>query len=175
MAQKAKPVKKTAKAAKTTKPTTKAPVKKPKAIKKQQVSVPVSPPQQNTSSARKYLIGLVVVAAAISVGWLIWQYTQARSELARYNDPKVAVETASQNTVDEVGRIMVLPRGEEPTVASIEDADKLSGRPFFSKAKNGDKVLIYQKAKKAIIYRPTTHQIVEVAAYNPAETQVSPQ
>jgi len=63
-----------------------------------------------------------------------------------------------------VGKLMVLPEGETPTIATVSDPDKLKDQAFFAHAKTGDKVLIYAKAKKAILYSPTDNRIVEVAA-----------
>lgn len=40
--------------------------------------------------------------------------------------------------------------------------------------KNGDKVLIYVKAKKAILYDPAKNIIVDVAPVNIAQNQVTP-
>jgi len=68
-----------------------------------------------------------------------------------------------QKIVAEVGKLIVLPKNEEPTVATISDVEKLQNQPFFANAKNGDKVLIYVKAQKAIIYDPVAKLIVDVA------------
>lgn len=65
--------------------------------------------------------------------------------------------------VDAVGKLMILPSDEQPTVATVTDLAKLSGQPFFAQAQVGDKVLIYQTAAKAILYRPSTNQIIELA------------
>ncbi len=61
---------------------------------------------------------------------------------------------------------MELPSGETPTVAAVSDVSKLQGQQFFVNAKNGDQVLIYSNAKKAILYRPSTNKIIEVGPVN---------
>ena len=62
-----------------------------------------------------------------------------------------------------------LPSGETPTLATVTDQEKLSGQDFFAASQNGDKVLLYQEAKQAILYRPSTGKIVNVAAINTSE------
>lgn len=78
-----------------------------------------------------------------------------------------------------VGRLIVLPDNETPTVATVSDPDKLRSQPFFTNSKKGDKVLIYSGARKAILYRPEERKIIEVAPLNlttPAPTPTgSPQ
>jgi len=65
--------------------------------------------------------------------------------------------------IREVGSLILLPQGEVPTVATVTDPSKLQGQQFFSNARVGDKVLIYTQAKKAYLYRPSLHLLVEVA------------
>ena len=71
-----------------------------------------------------------------------------------------------KHVVEEVGKLIVLPEGEEPTLATITDKEKLKDVSFFSKAENDDKVLIYVNARKAFLYRPSTQKIIEVATLN---------
>ena len=71
-----------------------------------------------------------------------------------------------KSVVAEISKIMILPVGEDPTVATVADPEKLKGQSFFVNAKKDDKVLIYTNAKKAILYRPSERKIVEVAPLN---------
>jgi hypothetical protein len=102
------------------------------------------------------LAGLVVVLAATTV------YFYRRYD--RLSQGPAQEETKA--LVEEIGKIMVLPEGETPTIATVSDPDKLRGQVFFEGAKKGYKVLIYTNAKKAILYDPTTGKIVNVAPIN---------
>lgn len=77
---------------------------------------------------------------------------------------------AAQAEIDalttQVGKLINLPADEKPTVATVTDASKVKDQQFFKNAQNGDKVLIYQKAQKAILYRPSENRIIEVGAVN---------
>jgi len=66
----------------------------------------------------------------------------------------------------EVGKLIELPIGEDPTVATVTDITKLKDQPFFAKAKNGDKVLIYTNARKAILYDPQAKKVIDIAPIN---------
>jgi cytoskeletal protein RodZ len=76
--------------------------------------------------------------------------------------------------VGRVSRLMALPTDETPTVATVTDAEKVKDQPFFANAENGDKVLIYQKAGKAILYRESENKIIEVGAVNFNQPVASP-
>ncbi len=72
--------------------------------------------------------------------------------------------------IDAVGRLIVLPVGEQPTIATVSDPARLKSQPFFADAKAGDKVLIYAVAKKAILYSPEEDKIIEVAPLDLSNT-----
>jgi hypothetical protein len=71
--------------------------------------------------------------------------------------------TAVEEITRRIGRLMPLPVGEEPTLATVSDITVLKDQPFFRNAKNGDFVLMYAKAKRAILYDAIGDRILEVA------------
>ncbi len=105
---------------------------------------------------------IVAIAATVMVcalvGTLLFMY-------APRPDPARA---EVKSVVELIGAHIVLPQGEEPTVATVSSLEQLEGQPFFENAKVGHKVLIYTKAKKAILYDPVIDKVVEVA---PLSTQ----
>ena len=113
------------------------------------------------------ILALVGLGAA---GYFYWQYTKAQKELqTSKTDPSTVQKAAQEETkrlIEEVGRLIALPAGEEPTVATVTDVTKLQDQPFFQKAKNGDKVLIYTNARKAILYDPQAKKVIDVAPIN---------
>lgn len=119
---------------------------------------------------QKYLgyLGIAIAVVAILVGAsFAAQSRQLRQQVEELKkNPQQAAQDEVKTLVESVGRIVVLPEGENPTVASITDREKLKDVPFFTKAENGDKVLIYVNARKAFLYRPSTSKLIEVATIN---------
>jgi len=99
---------------------------------------------------------LVVIFAGLSF------YFYGRYSMLEKN-PQALQEQEVSRLVAEVGKLIVLPEGETPVVAEVADVEALKGQEFFAKAAQGDKVLIYTTALKAILYRPSTKKIIEVA------------
>lgn len=116
------------------------------------------------------LIAIVCMAALGGAGYFYYQYQKAQKDLQNLSsDPANAQKAATaeiQRLVQEVGKLIDLPKDEVPTVATVTDTAKLQNDAFFKNAKNGDKVLIYTKAKKAVLYDPTAKKVVEVASIN---------
>lgn len=67
---------------------------------------------------------------------------------------------------EEVGKFTDLPKDEIPAVVTIADVAKMQDRSFFQKAKNGDKVLLYTNAAKAVLYDPIVKKVIDVAPIN---------
>lgn len=100
---------------------------------------------------------IVVLLGIGAGGYYYLQYQKAQSV-----DSLLAAQNEQKKLIERVGRLIALPQGEQPTIATVSDIEKLKGQPFFASAKNGDKVLIYNNAKKAILYDPIADKIVEV-------------
>lgn len=61
--------------------------------------------------------------------------------------------------VKKVSELMVLP-DEKPIIATVTDLGKLKGNMFFKDAANGNKLLMFQKANRAILYNQDKHQLI---------------
>lgn len=81
-------------------------------------------------------------------------------------------QTEAKQLYDRVNKHFLLPTDELPTIATVTDPEKLKGQAFFSKAKTGDKVLIFTNAKEAILYSPSLDKIISVAPLNIDENKI---
>ncbi len=115
----------------------------------------------------RWLSVLFVVLFLAAAGTAGYFYRQLRTVK---NDPTKAAQAEVKALIAEVGKLMVLPDNEQPTVATVTDASKLQDQPFFIHAEKDDKVLIYTDARKAVLYRPSKNIIVEVAPINIGNT-----
>jgi len=119
------------------------------------------------SGRRRWLIILfLIVMASGGAGAAVYFYQQYQQAQRLLRDPDAATRAEVKKVLDQLGTLIELPSTEEPTVATVSDKDKLKDQPFFARAENGDKVLIYAQAKKAILYRPSTNKIIDVAPVN---------
>lgn len=109
-------------------------------------------------------IGLTVIII-IGAGFFIYSNFKSNKSQGNQIDQKAAQEEVKK-LVSEVGKFIDLPTGENPTVATITDITKLKDQPFFARAKNGDKVLIYTNARKAILYDPQAKKVIDIAPIN---------
>ena len=128
---------------------------------------PAEVTDQNEVSKRfwsSHLPLVLLAVVALAAGGVAYYFYYQVSELKL--DPQKAAQAETKALLARVSQLIVLPTDEQPTVATVADPDKLKDQTFFAHAKRGDKVLIYTKARKAILYDPTANKIVEVAPLN---------
>ena len=144
----------------------------------------------NTESKKnKKLIRLamyiVIALLAMCAAWYgHTKYVSTDSYKAKQieNESK-ALEKEAKDLVSQVSKLMLLP-DETPAIFNIQDPEKLvSQQLFFKGAQKDDKLMVFQKAGKAVLYSPSRGRIINVgpitfdqpAASNPAlqtETKV---
>lgn len=114
-----------------------------------------------------FLLLLLLILSLAALGVVYSQYQKTQSELSEIkNNPQALRAEETKKLIEQVAKVMVLPSSETPTVATITDISKLKNQPFFAKAQNGDKLLIYTDAKRAILFRPSTNKVIDVAPVN---------
>ncbi|KKS95559.1 MAG: hypothetical protein UV73_C0016G0005 [Candidatus Gottesmanbacteria bacterium GW2011_GWA2_43_14] len=105
---------------------------------------------------------LVLVVALIGTGGSLYYRSQFKKTQDILKQASINPSDSAQTIIDKVGKLIKLPQGEIPTIATISDLSKLKDQAFFARAKVGDKVLLYAEAKKAVLYDPVDNVIVEV-------------
>lgn len=118
--------------------------------------------KQEPEKNRTVMVAIVVLVIFIlgSLGASFYFYQKYKKAVS--NPAAVSLEEAREIT-EKIGKFIELPE-ESPTLATVSNKEKLQNQPFFSKAENGDKVLIYSQVGKAILYRPSTNKIIEVTS-----------
>lgn len=91
---------------------------------------------------------------------------QGAATSANQSAQTVQNQKLAANYVEEVGKLIALPKGKEPIgVATISDENKVKEQQqFFRNAKNGDVLIIYDD--RAILYDPKAKVIVDIANVN---------
>lgn len=117
-------------------------------------------------------VAVIIAAAIIASSYFFVQYRNAQKLL---KNPTLVAAQDSKSLVSKVSNLIELPKGEDPTIATISDINQLKAQPFYKNAQNGDKVLIFIKAKRAILYRPSINKIIEVAPINDESQQSASQ
>lgn len=113
---------------------------------------------------RKKLIaiitGAIIMLLLIAVGiFLFTRYQNGSSNLG--SSPEAGSAQENEELISKVGKLIMLP-SEAPDIATVTDVNQLQDQTVFRNAQNGDKVLIFTQAKRAIVYRPSQNIIVEV-------------
>ena len=99
------------------------------------------------------LVVMIFLGLTAAAGYFWWQYkkTAPSAQTVPVADEASIIAEKIKNLVD-------LPP-ETPVLATITDLS--ADQPLFSNALPGDKALIYIQAKKAILYRPSSNEVIE--------------
>lgn len=113
------------------------------------------------------IIGAAACVVVLGVlGYIVWGVI--------FKDPNAANKATAARVIKEVSALYLAPN-EEATVVKIEDKSKLTSQTFFDRAENGDFLLIYPKAKQAIIYRESVNKMINAGPVNLPEQGQAPQ
>jgi hypothetical protein len=93
-----------------------------------------------------YVVALLVLV--IAFGLFLAKHHGSKSDL--------------KSVESRVGKLMLLPKDEQPTLATVENKNSIKDKFLASHSKNGDRVLIYTKNQMVVIYRPSINKIAAV-------------
>jgi len=106
---------------------------------------------------------LIIILMLLAFGGITTSFYYFNKYKNLKSNPNLDAQKETKVLLASLGKLIELPNNETPTIATVIDKDKLKDQPFFAKAENGDKLLAYTKSMKAILYRPSTNKIINVA------------
>lgn len=100
------------------------------------------------------LLGILFVLAASSSAFFYKKYQTAQAK----------------GKIDEIALLRDISQGvqlptEKPTMLTIADKDKLSNKVLAASVDNQDILLIYNDAKRLVVYRPSTRKVVDMLRF----------
>ena len=108
---------------------------------------------------RRFFWPLVVIGMVVL---LVLTYEIGRQSVYQAYPELTQAEQASA-VIAQVGKLIQLPRGETPAMASIKDAASAKrAEPFLTNAQNGDILIVYSTVGEAILYRPSIDKLIGV-------------
>jgi|SRR3989338_3248393 len=125
---------------------------------------------------KKSVIIAFLVLTLLAVGGAgagIYYYFQYQTLAARIKNPGLE----AKEVLAKVGKLIDLPEGEEPTIATVNDAEAIRNQPFFAKAQNGYRVILFTSARLAILFDEKSNKLINVGTINvgtPSATQPTP-
>jgi len=124
-----------------------------------------------TDTANKYarlskVLFIILILVLIALTAAIYSQRKTAKKIARLSTVSGQQEVVKQEIdklVATVNKLIILPKNETPTIATVSNATELAkSQSFYKGASDGDKVLIYFKAEKAFIYNPNKNILINV-------------
>lgn len=106
------------------------------------------------------ILGLLfILLASFSIPYFFYQKYREAEQLVR--DYPIKPDIGKNAILERINRLTNIPPNESPQIVKILDAQRARDQPFFAGAKNGDIILIYSQAQKAILYDPVADKIIQ--------------
>ena len=106
------------------------------------------------------IIGVALVIIVLALGALTFFFYKQIQSIKK--NPNQVAQAELDAVLNNLSKLIDLPKDETPTLATVLDKEKLKDQPFFADSENGDKIVIYSKNKKAIIYRMKDNKLINV-------------
>jgi hypothetical protein len=109
--------------------------------------------------ATKIILIIYIVLSLAAIGFLGFKYWELTNKKAVFSGD-ANVDKILANLKEH----MVLPENETPVIVPVKEADQMDqSQSFYQGIQDGDYLVIFSEAKKAIIYRYTEDKIVNIS------------
>jgi hypothetical protein len=104
------------------------------------------------------LVALAVIIALV-LGTRFWN--------AHHRNPVLA----NDDLIISISRRLNISGDPNPAILTVIDKEKVD-QPFLEDSKEGDKILLYYKSAKAVLYRPIEDKIIKSGSFTPPAAKV---
>lgn len=118
---------------------------------------------KNSKKSFKIAAAILVLALVVGLSWTTQHYYRKYDKLSG-SSPEEFQKEKNKSIIATVAKAYALPKDEDPVVGALNDKDAENIKkqyPVLDSAEKGDYLLVYQKSKKAILYRPSTKQVIK--------------
>ena len=117
--------------------------------------------KRRSSPKSKYFLIALSILAIISAGYFYKKYQNALDNPQAQISQKNNKET--EEVVSSLGKTIALPTDKQPTVAKVQDVDKLkkSNQTFYKDVAKDDYLVLY--SDRAIIFRKKENKVINIA------------
>ncbi len=110
--------------------------------------------------SRPIIILLILCIAALGTSFFFYQKWRTASQTTSVTQTKLA---------ESLAKIIELP-DEQPTVVTVSDKQKLTNQALAERVENKDMLLIYGRAQKLIVYRPSSQKVIDIITFGEKNT-----
>lgn len=105
---------------------------------------------------KKNLLTLLFIVLSTGLIYFFVQYKKLS---------KSPAEVAKEKTtavIKQISALAVVPSDPNAVLANVTDVTKLKDQAFFADAQNGDEIVIFPSAMRAVLYRPSINKIINI-------------
>lgn len=112
------------------------------------------------------IVAVVLVVSAIACAGLAYELKYDKKGFA--NKETNSIKTSLKEQDFELVKAAVIRNygllyDEDPVFATVTDIERMRAQQFFVKIENDDKVLIYTKNRRIILFRPSSNKIIDIS------------
>lgn len=113
---------------------------------------------------------LLILSLMTGIVFLYIKYAESHAMVSKLSTAEGQQEFNKKELyaiLADMRRLVELPSGEEPSIATMVNVDKVKNIEFYNNAQNGDRVVEYSDSKIRYIYRPSNKTIINVESFVP--------
>lgn len=117
----------------------------------------------NKNSKKVVFIVILILISLVFIISLYLKYSSLKKENELLSNPQEASKIENEKIQEQVGKLVLIPENESVSIFTVSDMSRLKDNPFYVNAEIGDKVLIFDKSKKIILYRQSVNKVINIS------------